>query len=46
MQQARWIAKMFSPPAWGWSALRPFVDVFFPVFPTRVGMVRSIIRAT
>src|ERR1035438_8328465 len=32
---------VYSPPAWGWSALRAIGQPSAPVFPTRVGMVRS-----
>src|ERR1035441_6995163 len=31
---------MYSPPAWGWSALHCLQHLGAPVFPTRVGMVR------
>ncbi len=31
----------FSPPAWGWSAANPTLDVSWDVLPTRVGMVRG-----
>jgi len=38
------ILEAFSPPAWGWSGGAVFTNVELKVLPTRVGMVRVIMR--
>ncbi len=35
------VVRVFSPPAWGWSAGLVRLTLFDAVLPTRVGMVRS-----
>ena len=39
-------ARMFSPPAWGWSDLAERAGVHRAVLPTRVGMVRASHRVS
>ncbi len=43
IDRATWT--MFSPPAWGWSALPAEPPVPVMVLPTRVGMARAVLRS-